>query len=524
MTKVFVYDTTLRDGSQMEGVSFSVPDRLEITRQLDSLGVDYVEGGFPSSNPKDLEFFKQAPKLELKHSKMVAFGSTRKAKNKVEEDPTVAALLLSKVPAVAIVSKSWDMHVRKVIRTTLDENLRMIDDTVRYLHKRRKEVIFDSEHFFDGYKANPQYAMKTVEAAVEAGADHVALCDTNGGCLPFEIDKIVREVVAAFPGVVVGIHTHNDSGCAIANTLAAVNAGARHVQGTANGYGERCGNADLCAVAAALGLKMGFSVLRRGALKHLTEVSRAISEIANIVPRKGQPYVGQQAFSHKGGLHVHAVSIDPVTYEHVEPEAVGNERRILLSELSGQATILKKIEKLRLQTDKAANKKILNRIQELEAAGYQFEGAEGSFELLARAVIGKRHRYFELEGFRVIVERRNSDSMPVTEATVKVRVGKERMLMASEGDGPVDALNGALRGALNSFYSSLGEIHLVDYKVRVINPRAATAAAVRVIITSRDAHDLWSTIGVSENLIEASWQALVDSFEYKLTKDGIPGR
>ena len=507
----------------MEGISFSLADRLEIVRLLDMLGVDYIEGGFPHSNPKDKEFFEEIRKKGPQNSKMVAFGSTRKARNKVEEDPGLAALLSAGTPTVCVVAKSWDLHVREVLKTGLDENLRMIDQTVRYLKKHKLEVILDAEHFFDGYKANPEYTVKTIGAGVEAGADQIVLCDTNGGSLPFEVEKIVATVKPLVP-VVLGIHAHNDSGCAVANTLAAVNAGARHVQGTINGFGERCGNADLCAVTAGLAFKMDMKVLTPPAFKRLTEVSRAVSELANLPPQPGQPYVGASAFSHKGGLHIHAVSQNPKTYEHINPEMVGNERRVLLSELSGQATVLKKFERMKISTDKETMQRILQELQKLENQGYQFEAAEASFELLARGQIGTRNRYFELEGFRVIVERRNTDGLPVTEATVKVRVGANRMLMASEGDGPVDALNGALRGALERFYPQISEMHLVDYKVRVINPRAATAARVRVNISSRDARNVWSTIGVSENLIEASWQALVDSIEYKLTKDGVPSR
>jgi len=525
VNKVFVYDTTLRDGSQMEGVSFSTPDRLEIVKYLDSLGVDFIEGGFPQSNPKDREFFKEIRKIDLHHSKIVAFGSSRKKGKKVEEDPIIGALLAAKVPAVALVCKSWDMHVREVLKTSLDENLRMISDSVAYCKKKRKIVIFDSEHFFDGYKANPEYAMKTIAAAVEAGAHHIALCDTNGGCLPYEIEEITAKVVkAAGSNSIIGIHCHNDSGCAEGNTVSAVKAGARHVQGTFNGFGERTGNADLCVVVPNIVIKMGKSALKKGALKRLTEVSRAICELANITPTRSQPYVGASAFSHKGGMHVHAIAQNSATYEHIKPELVGNERRILLSELSGQATILKKFETLKISTDKEARKVILNKLQDMEAEGYQFEAAEASFELLVRSVIGGRKKYFDLESFRVIVERRQSDSEPITEATIKLRVGKKFMHMASEGDGPVDAINGALRGALEAIYPTLKQMHLSDYKVRVINPRAETAARVLVNITTRDKKSSWSTVGVSENIIEASYQALVDSIEYKLSKDGIPGR
>jgi len=522
--KVYVYDTTLRDGSQMEGVSFSTADRLEITRELDSLGVDFIEGGFPQSNPKDREFFREVRKLELQNSQIAAFGSTRKKHSRVEDDPVVRALMDAHTPVVTIVGKSWDMHVRQVIRASLEENLRMIADTTRYLRKKRKTVVFDAEHFFDGYKANPVYAMKTIAEAVEAGAQHVVLCDTNGGCLPFEIDEITRAVADVCP-VVLGIHTHNDSGCAVANTVSAVAAGARHVQGTVNGIGERTGNADLCSVLPNVALKMKLGVLKKGALKRLTEVARAISELANIIPPRSQPYVGVSAFSHKGGLHVHAINKNPETYEHINPELVGNERRILLSELSGQATMLKKFEKLKISSDKETMREVLTKLQDLEAQGYQFEAAEASFELLVRSIIGGRKKYFDLEGFRVIVERRSVDAVPITEATIKVKVGKKSsLLMASEGDGPVDALNGALRSALETFYPTLKEMHLVDYKVRVINPRAETAARVLVTISFRDRNNFWSTIGVSENLIQASYQALVDSIEYKLSKDGIPGR
>ncbi|KPJ58358.1 MAG: transferase [Planctomycetes bacterium DG_23] len=517
MSKILIYDTTLRDGSQAEGVSFSLEDKLGIALKLDYLGVDYIEGGFPFSNPKDLKFFEEAAKLSFKRSKLTSFGATRRADTEAENDAGLAALLACGAGVATIVAKTWDFHVKNVIRTTLEENICMIRDSVSFLKKNGLEVVFDAEHFFDGYKNNPEYASRCLLTAEEAGADWIVLCDTNGGCLVSDVARIVAEVKKEVQAPL-GMHAHNDSDLAVASTLAAVDAGAVQVQGTINGFGERAGNADLCSIIPNLILKKGHQCLPEGALTKLTEVSRYVYEVANLPPRWHQPFVGVSAFAHKGGFHIDAMRKNKLTYEHIPPEAVGNERRILVSELSGRATLLEKVEKYDISHDKALMREILNQIQSLEAEGYQFEAAEASFELLVKKALGKHRPFFHLAGFRVIVERREAGE-PVSEATIKVEVGGETEITASEGDGPVHALDNALRKALERFYPQLKEMRLVDYKVRVINPKAATAAKVRVIIETRDHKDIWGTVGVSENLIEASWQALVDSVEFKLFKD-----
>ncbi len=518
MFEITLYDATLRDGAQSEGINFSVEDKVAIAVSLDALGIDYVEGGYPLSNEKDMAFFERIRQKKLRHARISAFGSTRRAKLTVETDPGVAALLAAQTPAVALVGKSWDLHVRDVLRASLEQNLAMIADTVRYMKGRGKEVIYDAEHFFDGYRRNPAYALKTLRAAREAGADAIVLCDTNGGSLPGQVREITAVVLKEVGGVI-GFHGHNDSGCAVANSVAAVEAGATHVQGTVNGLGERTGNADLCQIIPNLQLKLNHRCLPEEKLSRLTETSRYIYEIANMALCDSQPYVGRGAFAHKGGLHVDAVRKNPITYEHIAPESVGNERRVLLSELSGSATMLDKMEKYQLAGDPALNKRALQEIQKLENLGYQFEAAEASFVLIVRKMLGKEKRYFDLMGFRVMVEKRGPEGQPITEATIKIAVGGEEEITASEGDGPVNALDGALRKALHRFYPHLRDMQLTDYKVRVINPTAGTAARVRVVIESRDKNDIWGTVGVSENLIEASWQALTDSVMYKLMKD-----
>ena len=515
--KITIYDTTLRDGSQTEGISFSLQDKIGIALKLDDLGVDYIEGGYPLSNPKDKNFFKEIRKNSLQNAKVVAFGSTKRANKKASEDPGIKALLLTEMPVVTIVAKSWDFHVTDVLKVSLDENLKMVSETVEYLKSKGREVILDAEHFFDGHKNNSRYSLKVLKAAQDSGADTIVLCDTNGGCLPQEVEKITGSVASKIK-VPLGIHTHNDGELAVANTFAAINSGARHVQGTINGLGERCGNANLCSVIPNLVLKSKFKCLGNSELKKLTEISRYVNEVANFVPMANQPFVGSSAFAHKGGLHVNAIQKNSSTYEHIEPETVGNERRILISELSGSSNILKKVEKYKIAHDKKTMKKILNKVQDMENEGYHFESAEGSFDLLVKKVLGKHKGFFDLEDFRVIVER-GKDGKSITRATVKIKVNGVEELTVSDGDGPVNALDSALRKALEKFYPSLSDMHLIDFKVRVINPKEASAAKVRVIIESHDHKDTWGTVGVSGNLIEASWKALVESIEYKLLKD-----
>ena len=517
MKQIKVYDTTLRDGTQMEGVSLTVLDKLAITERLDWLGVHYVEGGFPVSNPKDEEFFRRAKDLKLKNARVAAFGMTRRAKNSAAEDATLAAMLASGAPVLTVVGKSWDFHVTEVLRVSLDENLAMIADSVRFLKSAGREVIFDAEHFFDGYKDNPEYALKTLEAAADAGVDWLVPCDTNGGCLPDQISSIMKAITARTK-TPVGIHCHNDGGVAVANTLAAVAGGATMVQGTINGIGERCGNADLTSIVANLDIKMGCRCLAPEDLKKLTEVARYVWEVINFQTPNNQPFVGPSAFSHKGGMHVHAVARDTRTYEHIPPETVGNERHILISELSGASNIDAKLRQMGFGVDKDLTHKILNKVQDLENEGYHFEAADGSFALLVRKVAGTYKKFFDLEGFRVVIMR-DRDGKPVSEAIVKLSVGDIKRHTAAEGDGPVNAFDWALRKALEDIYPRLREVQLVDYKVRVVNPKAATAAKVRVIIESKDGEDHWGTIGVSENIIEASYEALADSIEYKLMKD-----
>jgi 2-isopropylmalate synthase len=519
MTRIAIYDTTLRDGSQGEGVNFSLQDKLLITRRLDELGVDYVEGGYPLSNPKDTAYFREVRELELAHARVVAFGMTRRRDVAAADDPGMKALIAAGTSAVTIVGKTWDLHVTEVLGVSLDENLAMIADSVAFCAARVPEVIYDAEHFFDGQRHNPDYALKTLRAAVEAGAAWLILCDTNGGTLPEQVAEAVAEVARAFPSVKVGIHTHNDGELAVANSLAAVRAGATQVQGTINGIGERCGNVDLCSVVANLALKYpGYDLLRPGKLAHLTEVSRYVYETANMNFRPGQPFVGSSAFAHKGGMHVHAVRKVASSYEHIDPARVGNERRVLVSELSGRSNIAEKLAEFGLAGDQALLAKVLDRVQDLENEGYQFEAAEASFVLLVEKLAGRYRPWFERLGYRVSVEN-GPDGTPVTEATVKVKVGEKLAHTVSEGDGPVNALDGALRKALEPHYPRLKDLHLVDYKVRVINEKAGTAARVRVVIESRDDGDVWGTVGVSENVIEASWLALIDAFEHKLGKD-----
>ena len=517
MTKIAIYDTTLRDGMQAEGVSFSLADKLAIAKCLNGLGVDYIEGGYAASNPKEMQFFHEVAKLGLESSKVTAFGSTRRADCTVEDDLSLNSILATKAPSATIVGKTWDLHVGLVLGCSLDENLAICAESIRYLKQKGLEAIFDAEHFFDGYQANPEYATKVLAAAAEAGADALVLCDTNGGSLPHQVLEITEQVCKAFGSVVVGIHTHNDSDCATANALAAIRAGARHVQGTINGLGERCGNANLCSVIPNLAFKMGLEPLSPDKIKLLTEASRFVFEVANLPPVMSLPYVGDSAFAHKAGLHVDALRKSKQTYEHIDPQVVGNERRFLISELSGKSNILAELEKAKIVQDKTLARKILARVQDLENEGYQFEAANASFDLLVRKIMETFQPSFELIKYHVDVEKRKGGEI-VTEATVKLKVGDEIEHVVGEGDGPVNALDAALRKSLERFYPALKEVQLFDYKVRVVNAKEGTAARVRVVIESRDKQSIWGTVGVSENVIEASWLALVDSVEYKLQR------
>ncbi len=514
--EVKLYDTTLRDGAQREGLSLSVEDKLKILHRLDEFGIHYVECGYPASNPKDAELFRRLMEIELRNAVPVAFGATRKALIGADKDKGLEELLRAETPAVCLVGKTWDLHVKRALQTQLDENLFMISDSVEYMKKHGRLVFYDAEHFFDAYKSNPRYALETIRAAVEAGADWVCLCDTNGGTLPWEVAGIIVEVKDEIP-VPLGIHAHNDSGCAVANSLLAVKEGVTLVHGTINGYGERCGNADLVAIIPALVLKMGIPAVTMESLASLTELSHYVSEIANVKPDNHQPYVGRNAFAHKGGLHISAVLKDPATYEHIRPELVGNRQRIEVSELSGKSTIILKGRELGRDLSKNPEKvqEILRLVKELEHRGYHFEAADGSFELLMRRVLGMHQVFFRLESFRVIMEKRE-DGKVETEATVKVHCRGKRIIETAEGNGPVNALDRALRQAIGRAYPELEEIELQDYKVLILNPEKATAAVTRVLIESGDGEKTWGTIGVSENIIEASWQALVDSIEYGL--------
>jgi 2-isopropylmalate synthase len=517
--RIEIYDTTLRDGTQGEGFNLSLQDKLQIAQKLDYLGVDYIEGGFPLSNPKDEAFFRDIQSMRL-HAKIAAFGMTRRRDIKAQDDPGMRALLAAETPVVTFVGKSNEFQVTKVLGVSLDENLRMIGDSVALMKSAGRQVIYDAEHFFDAFAANPEYALRTLWAAQDAGASVLSLCDTNGGTMPEFIARAVSAVKAK-ASARVGIHTHNDASLAVANAQAAIQCGADHVQGTINGVGERCGNMDLVPLIANLQLKYKLDCLKPGCLQHLTDVSRYVYEIANVNPANGQPYVGASAFAHKGGMHVHAVQKDATTYEHVSPEAVGNTRKILVSELSGASNIAAKAgKKFDIAHDKALLRKVLEQVQDLENVGYHFEVAEASFELLVRKQIGRYRKFFDLDHYRVSVLKLNN-AEPISEATVKVRVGEQLEHRVAEGDGPVNALDGALRKALQNHYPQIAQVHLTDYKVRVINSKDETAAKVRVVIECRrDAQgghrETFGTIGVSGNIIDASWQALVDAYEYHL--------
>lgn len=518
--KLKIFDSTLRDGAQAKGISFSIYDKLKIVNILDRLGIDYIESGNPGSNPKDLEFFEEVKKMNLVNSKLTAFGSTRRKNITVEEDTNVQALLTANSPVVAIFGKAWDLHVTEVIRTTLEENLNMIKDTVRFFKEKGKEVIYDAEHFFDGYKANKEYALETLKVAEEAGADCLVLCDTNGGAFPDEVFDIVDQVSKKV-SVEVGIHCHDDGGMSVANTIVSVNAGANHIQGTFIGYGERCGNANLCSLIGNLQLKKGYNCIFDSKLKNLTMAARYIAEVSNIKLDTKSPFVGVNAFTHKGGMHIDGVCKVPESFEHVNPSDIGNERTFLMSEVAGRRVLLRKIEKVypEIEKDSKETKYFIDELKRLEYEGYQFEGAESSFELKIIKHFIKYKPLFTLENFKVISDQASPDSSFSATAVVKINVDDKKKLMAAEGDGPVDALDSALRKALETFYPQLKEVHLTDYKVRVLDAKDATAAKVRVLIESTDGKDFWTTVGVSTDIIEASLIALVDSIEYKLIKD-----
>lgn len=518
--QVDIFDSTLRDGAQAEGISFSVEDKLKIVKTLDKLGVTYIEAGNPFSNPKDIEFFDRVKRVTLQNAKLVAFGSTRRRNTKVEEDKNILSLLSTDTPAVAIFGKSWDFHVTEVIKTTLEENLNMIRDSIAFSKARGKETIFDAEHFFDGYKSNPKYAMSALKAAADAGADCLVLCDTNGACFPQEIYDIVKTVKNTFNNVTIGIHTHNDCGMAVANSIMAFEAGATHIQGTFTGFGERCGNANLSTIIPNLQLKRNVRCIPDENLKNLTYTARKISEIANVSLNARDPYVGNSAFAHKGGMHIDGVCKAPSSFEHIDPTLVGNKRRFLMSEVAGRNTVLEKIREIYPNVEKESQEteNIIQRLKELEHQGYQFEGAESTFELVIRKQLGKYKPFFELETFKLMTEQ-TSNSKPSASALIKVKVDGRSEITAAEGNGPVHALDRALRKALEVFYPELQNVHLTDFKVRVIDSNKATAAKVRVLIESTDGESVWTTVGVSTDIIEASWIALVDSIEYKLLKE-----
>ncbi|HCF27366.1 MAG TPA: citramalate synthase [Cyanobacteria bacterium UBA11049] len=543
-TRLWIYDTTLRDGTQREGLSVSIEDKLRIARQLDALGISFIEGGWPGANPKDVQFFWQLKEEPLKQAEVVAFCSTRRPNISAAEDPMLQAILAAGTRWVTIFGKSWDLHVTEGLKTTLEENLAMIQDTIEYLKSQGRRVIYDAEHWFDGYKHNPDYAIATLKAAIAAGAEWLVLCDTNGGTLPHEIAAIVKDVASVIqqystphtpqrqlsqvgkaahdtgsPTPQLGIHTHNDSDTAVANALAAVMEGARMVQGTINGYGERCGNANLCSLIPNLQLKLGYKCLEEQNLPQLTDASRFISEVVNLAPDEHAAFVGRSAFAHKGGIHVSAVERNPLTYEHIQPEQVGNRRRIVISEQAGISNVLAKARTFGIELDKQnpATRQILQKLKDLESEGYQFEAAEASFDLLMREALGKRQQLFEIKGFQVhcdLVQGREDNSNAL--ATVKLAVNGQDILEAAEGNGPVDALDAALRKALVNFYPQIGFFELTDYKVRILDGNSGTAAKTRVLVESRNGHQRWTTVGVSTNILEASYQAVVEGLEYGL--------
>lgn len=514
--KIFTFDTTLRDGTQGESVSFSVDDKLAIAEKLDELGIDYIEGGWPGSNPKDKEFFTRAKSLKLKHARLTAFGATRFAKNPVHQDANVAALLGSETPVVSIFGKTWDFHVHRALGISEDENLELISDTVAFLKAHGREVVYDAEHFFDGFTANRDFALRTLEAAKKSGADVLCLCDTNGGTLPMRLQEIIADVRAQFDGVL-GIHCHNDSEMAVANTLVAVEAGITHVQGTINGYGERCGNANLCSVLANLELKLGHTTVGRERLQNLTGVARFVSEMANLPLRQDQPFVGKSAFAHKGGIHVSAVLKDAATYEHIKPDTVGNRQRVLLSDLSGRSNVSYKLNQHGLadRLSETGRRELLSRIKEMEYQGYDFETAEGTFELLVREAANPDFRPFEVVGYEVSTKLQAHDTT-LTTASVTLMVGEDVHSATATGSGPVHALDVCLRQTLVSIYPAIVDVRLVDYKVRVLG--VGTESKVRVLVEWSDHRRTWATIGISDNVIDASWHALVDALRLELIR------
>ncbi|WP_017318292.1 citramalate synthase [Mastigocladopsis repens] len=518
-TQLWIYDTTLRDGTQREGLSVSIEDKLRIARRLDQLGIPFIEGGWPGANPKDVQFFWHLQEEPLQQAEIVAFCNTRRPEKTAAGDPMLQAILAAGTRWVTIVGKSWDLHVTEGLRTTLAENLAMIQDTIEYLRSQGRRVIYDAEHWFDGYKRNPDYALQTLQTAISAGAEWIVLCDTNGGTLPHEITQIVTDVVNSTPGdTQLGIHTHNDSDTAVANALGGVMAGVRMVQGTMNGYGERCGNANLCSLIPNLQLKLGYKCIEDNQLSQLTETSRFVSEVVNLAPDEHAPFVGRSAFAHKGGLHVSAVERNPLTYEHMQPEQVGNRRRIVISEQSGVSNVLAKARTFGIELDKnnPTTGQILQRLKLLESEGYQFEAAEASFELLMREALGSRQPFFEIKGFQVHCDLVEGKETTNALATVKVTVNGKDILEAAEGNGPVAALDAALRKALMNFYPHIAEFELTDYKVRILNGHTGTRAKTRVLVESRNAHLRWTTVGVSTNILEASYQAVVEGLEYGL--------
>jgi len=517
--EIEIYDTTLRDGAQTVGIAFSLQDKIRVAQELDKLGIDYIEGGWPGANPRDSLFFEEIRKTEITHAKIAAFSSTRRAKIAFEDDAILQALVASKADVLTVFGKTWDFHAKVALGISPEENIELIYSTIAYLKDKGFVVFFDGEHFLDGYKANPEFAVNCFLAAEKGGADQLILCDTNGGTLPHEISEITKSVMSSVK-TPLGIHCHNDGGTGVANSLAAVQSGAVCVQGTINGYGERCGNADLCSVIPNLVLKMGYSCESEKKIHYLTEVSRFVSETANLAHVERAPFVGHNAFAHKGGIHVSAINKDSKTYEHINPELVGNRRQVTISDQSGKSNIQFKAGELgiELKNNNTAIDSILAKVKKLEEQGFQFEGAEASLELIMREALGQYKPYFDLKGFRIISEKRENSNETICEASIKVEVNGVTSHTAANGTGPVGALDAALRKALEVFYPEIKDIHLTDYKVRVLDEKAGTGAPVRVLISQKRFDDDWSTVGVSENIIEASWKAMVDGIEYILYK------